>query len=435
MHTPGRNHGRWMAAALLVGVVALSGCGSSDERADAGKSLRLWHYEGPDSAMGVAWAQAIKEFETSHPGVKVTFEEKGFEQIQKTAPMVLNSAEAPDILEYNKGNATAGLLAKQGLLTDLTDEAAKRGWDKQLSPSLQTTARYDAKGVMGSGGWFGVPNYAEFVEVFYNKDLFAKHHIAVPTTLAEFTTAMDAFVAAGITPLSVGGAEYPAQQIVYQLALSKADRAWVDAYQRYRGPVDFHDPAWTFGATTFADWVGKGYISKKATGVKAEDMGAAFSKGTFPIMVSGSWWFGRFQTEITNFQWGTFLWPGNTMSAGSSGNLWVVPKSSKNKQLAYDFIDITMRKSIQNALGNAGGVPVAADPAAVTDPKAKELISTFDTLAKADGLAFYPDWPAPGYYDVWVSAAQKLIGGTSTPQQALDELAKPYEENRASLGG
>lgn len=438
MHTSQRTASQRTAAllaGLLVGVAALSGCSSSTGDAAAGKTLRLWHYEGPDSAMGVAWAQAIKEFESSHPGVKVQFEEKGFEQIQKTAPMVLNSAEAPDILEYNKGNATAGLLAKQGLLTDLSAEATARGWDKLLSPSLQTTARYDAKGVMGSGGWYGVPNYAEYVEVYYNKDLFAKHGIAVPKTLAEFTAAMDAFVAAGITPLSVGGAEYPAQQIVYQLALSKADRAWVDAYQRYSGPVDFHDAAWTFGATTFADWVRKGYISKKATGVKAEDMGVAFTKGTFPIMVSGSWWYGRFQQEIKGFQWGTFLWPGNTLNAGSSGNLWVVPKTSKNKQLAYDFIDITMRKSTQNALANAGGVPVAADPAAVTDPKSKELITTFDTLAKADGLAFYPDWPAPGYYDVWVSTVQQLIGGSRTPQQALDELAKPYHENRASLGG
>ena len=57
--------------------------------------------------------------------------------------MIINSDEGPDIMEYNKGNATAGLLSSQGLLTDLTAEAEKRGWDKKLSPSLQTTARYD----------------------------------------------------------------------------------------------------------------------------------------------------------------------------------------------------------------------------------------------------------------------------------------------------
>ena len=35
--------------------------------------------------------------------------------------MILNSSEGPDIMEYNKGNATAGLLSTQGLLTDLSE--------------------------------------------------------------------------------------------------------------------------------------------------------------------------------------------------------------------------------------------------------------------------------------------------------------------------
>ncbi|MEV6736876.1 extracellular solute-binding protein [Streptomyces sp. NPDC051104] len=103
------------AAVVLSGSLLLASCGGSDSGSSDGKTLKLWHYEGPDSAMGAAWNEAIKEFEAKHPGVKVKFEEKGFEQIQKTAPMVLNSSDAPDIMEYNKGNATAGLLSKQGL--------------------------------------------------------------------------------------------------------------------------------------------------------------------------------------------------------------------------------------------------------------------------------------------------------------------------------
>jgi raffinose/stachyose/melibiose transport system substrate-binding protein len=107
--------------------------------------------------MGIAWAEAITMFEDAHPGVTVLYEERQFEQMQDTAPMVLNSDEAPDIMEYNKGNATAGLLSSQGLLIDLTAEATARGWDQLISSSLQTTARYDEQGIMGSGNWYGVP--------------------------------------------------------------------------------------------------------------------------------------------------------------------------------------------------------------------------------------------------------------------------------------
>ncbi|MFF0040515.1 ABC transporter substrate-binding protein [Streptomyces mirabilis] len=415
------------AAAALAGSLLLASCGGSDSGSSDGRTLKLWHYEGPDSAMGVAWNEAIKEFEAKHPGVKVKFEEKGFEQIQKTAPMVLNSNDAPDIMEYNKGNATAGLLSKQGLLTDLTAEATQRGWDKKLSAGVRTTSQYDTGGVMGSGKWYGVPNYAEYTMVFYNKDLFKQYGIAEPTTLDQLTAAMDTFVSKGITPLANAGAEYMAQQYLYQLALSKADRSWVDKYELYKGRTDFHDAAWTYAATTFADWVKKGYISKKSTSLKAEDAGVSFIQGKSPILFSGSWWYGRFQTE-NKFDWGTFLWPGSNLTLGSGGNLWVVPKGAKNKDLAYDFIDITMSQKIQNLLGNKGGVPVAADTAAITDPKAKTLIADFNTLSGKDGLAFYPDWPVAGFYDVLVSETQKLITGSEKPDAYLSALQAAYDK-------
>ncbi|HEX2131157.1 MAG TPA: extracellular solute-binding protein [Actinophytocola sp.] len=422
-----------IVAALVAGATVLTACGGDDD-AGAGDVLTLWHYEGPDSAMGVAWAKAIEEFERTHEGVTVEFEEKGFEQIQQNAQMVLNSDEAPDLMEYNKGNATAGLLSRQGLLTDLSAEVAERGWDDLLSPGLQTTCKYDERGVMGGDRWYGVSNYAEYTMVYYNADLFTEHGVPVPATFDELTAAMDAFVRQGVTPLALGGKEYPAQQLLYQLALSRADTEWVRDFQQYTGDVDFHDEAWTYGAETFADWVQRGYVDADAAGIDAESMGTSFMAGEFPMMVSGSWWYGRVQSTVTDFEWGTFLFPGSDLTLGSSGNLWVVPENSPNKELAYDFIDITMSQANQELLGNSGGIPVAADPEAVTDAKSRELIEDYQTLVERDGLAYYPDWPVPGYYDVLVSATQKLINDSAAPHEVLDELADPYEQHVAGLG-
>jgi raffinose/stachyose/melibiose transport system substrate-binding protein len=428
------------AAALVAGVsLALAACGGgSGGNAGGGqatpKVLKLWHYEGADSAMGVAWNEAIKQFKATHPGVEVKFEAKGFEQIRQSANLILNSDDVPDVMEYNKGNASAGLLSKQGLLTDLTSEVTKRGWDKLISPGLQTTARYDADGVMGGDKWYGVPNYAEYVMVFYNKDMFAKQGVQVPTTLAELEAVMGKFVKAGITPLSVGGAEYPAQQIFYELALSRATRSFVDDFELYKNKVNFHGPEFTFAANKFSEWVRKGYIARNSAGIKAQDMGDAFQQGKFPMVILGSWWFGTFASQIKKFKWGTFLFPGNRLHPASSGNIWVVPTKAKAKSLAYDFIDITMKPEIQTLLGNSGGVPVAADPSKITDPNSKELIQNFNTISSQDGLAFYPDWPAPGYYDVLVAGVQELINGTKSPDQVLTEIAKPYNDNLADLG-
>ena len=417
---------------LLAVLIAVAPNLSPRAAAQEGEVFKIWHYESPNGAMGIAWQAAMDKFQEMHPDVTIEFESRGFEEIRQTAPMILNSDEVPDVMEYNKGNATAGFLSQNGLLTDLTDVAVERGWDQILSPGLQTTSRYE-NGIMGSGPWYGVTNYGEYVMVYYNVDMFEEYGVEVPTTLEEFETVMQTFVDAGITPLSLGATEYPAQHVFYQLVLSQADREWVDAFELYQGDVDFHDEAFTFAAEKIVEWTERGFISEDATGIPAEDMGVAFTNGEFPIMVSGSWWYGRFVNEITDFEWGTFLWPGNELHAGSGGNLWVVPANAKNKELAYDFIDITMSPEIQTLMGNEGGIPVNADLEQIEDPKIQELIDNFNRIIEADGFAFYPDWPAPGYYDILVSGVQELIAGTLSPEDALDFLADPYFEYRESV--
>lgn len=427
-------HSRRMAAmaAVVTGGLLLAGCsgGSGDEGGD--DTLTLWHFESETSAMGVAWDEAIRVFE-EETGATVEFEPKGFEQIRSTASQVLNSDEAPDILEYAKGNGTAGLLASQGLLTDITDAVEEYGWDDKLAPALQTTARYSDEGVMGSGPWYGVPNYGEYVTVYYNEDAFAAQGIEVPTTLDEFEAALQTFADAGITPLAEAGLEYPLQQLFYQLALTRADRAWVDDYQLYENEVDWQDDAFTFAADKVKEYVDAGYISPDSAGLKAEDAGVSFISGDAPIFVSGSWWYGRFLDEIDGFEFGTFLFPESDLVPGSAGNMWVVPEASDNAELAYEFIDITMRPEIQALMGNSGGLPVAADTADITDPRSQELIEQFNTVNERDGLAFYPDWPTPTFYDTLVAELQEVVNDTKSPSDALDALGEEYESYAADF--
>ena len=421
---------RWIASAAMIvaaGLV-LAGCSGSDSGSGSDdNTLTLWHYEAETSAMGKAWAEAIKVFE-EETGATVEFEEKSFEQIRQTASQVLNSDEAPDILEYNKGNATAGLLASQGLLTPITDQVEEYGWDDKLAPALQTTARYSDEGVMGSGDWYGVPNYGEYVTMYYNKDAFAEKGLEIPTTMEELETVMAAFKDDGTTPLSEAALEYPLGQLWYQLALQQADRQWVNDYQLYENPVDWQGSEITAATETLLEWVDKGYISPDVTGLKAEDAGVAFISGEAPIFVSGSWWYGRLVDEITDFEFGLFPFPDSDLSLGSGGNMWVVPENAKIKDLAYEFIDITMRPEIQALIGNNGGVPVAADVEDITDEKSQELIAAFNDINEIDGLSFYPDWPTPTFYDSIVAQLQELVNGTKSSTEVQTTLGELYDE-------
>jgi raffinose/stachyose/melibiose transport system substrate-binding protein len=422
--------GAALAFALALG---LSACSSSGAPTEENNTFTVWWFDTPDSAMGIASAHALEEFKKAHPDVQVVFEQKSFEQMQQTGTMVLNSDTAPDVMEFTKGSATAGLAAKSGLLVDLTETAAKRGWNDLMPPSVAAVGHYDERGVLGLGPLYGIPNYGEFVSVYYNKDLFDQHGVKVPATMAEFEAAMDAFVAAGVTPLSVAGAEYGANHLWYQLALTKADRPWVNNFQLFEGDVDFHDEAWTFAAQTMLDWQEKGYFSKDATGLKATDMLTEFTTGQNPMMVSGTWFDGQL-SAATDLNWSKFSFPGADYISGSGGNIWVVPERSTQKELAEEFINFTLQPDAQMVLANAGAVAVAADPAQVTDPHAQESATMFAGIAESDGLAYYADWPAPGFYDFQVKSLQSLLTGTLSVAQFNDAIAKFYQDYAAQIG-
>jgi raffinose/stachyose/melibiose transport system substrate-binding protein len=431
------------AAVAAIGALTLTACSSDGGDSEAsgsagadgdfsGETLNVLHYEGEDSAMGIAWNKAIEIFE-EETGATVNLQETAFEDLRTSAEQLFDSSDAPDVSEYNKGNATAGQLASIGIINNLDEAYEKYGWGDKLADSIATTAQYSDQGVMGSGSYYGVPNYGEFVFMYYNEDMFADAGIEIPTSIEEIEAAAQQFADAGVTPFAESVQEYPLGQLWYQLALSKADRSFVDNYQLYAGPVDWQGPEISYGTETVADWVDKGFISTDVTGLTAEDAGLQFINGDVPMFYSGSWWYGRFLDDISDFKMGIANWPSTELTPGSGGNMWVVPVGSKQPELAEMFIDITMRPEVQNLLGESGGLPVAAETADITDEDAKALIELFDEVNARDGLAFYPDWPTPDFYGDLNGVLQGLVNGDFTPEQAQTELEGYYEDFVADL--
>jgi len=396
-------------------------------------TLKIWHYEA-DNAMAASWDSAMEEFKAMYPNVTVEFELKTFEQMEETAKMILNSNDVPDVMEINKGNATAGLYSSEGLLTDLTDEAQARGWDEIMGESFQATCRYDDKGTMGLGNLYGVTNYGEFVMVYYNKDMFAEYNLEVPNSLEEFEAVADAFVAEGIVPITMAGLEkWPSQHNWYEMVLYKADREFINNYQFLQGDIDFQGEAFTFGTEKFAEYVEKGYYGPNANGIGYDDANAAFVQGQAPMNITGSWMYGAFMAQIEDFEWGIFLMPGKNFYNGSGGNLWVVPQNAKNKDLAYEFINLTLGKNAQTVMANAGGIPINVDLTQIEDEKVLELNETFSTIVQNDGLGFYSNWPIPGYGDILGSGLQEIIAGTMTPAEFNNAISIPYNEYKESM--
>ncbi len=89
--------------------------------------------------------------------------------------------------------------ARGGLLLDLTDLAAKQGWDKVIDPDLLNYSVID-------GHFYGVPfNMHRSNYIWGNKAIIDRYGGKMPTTWGEFFTMADKMKSDGILPLASGG--------------------------------------------------------------------------------------------------------------------------------------------------------------------------------------------------------------------------------------
>lgn len=418
-------------ALAAAATLALAGCSSkSDSTGDAANAtgdFNVWWYE-KDTAMARTWAAALEELKTNHPNVTVKFELKTWDQIQKAGNAILDSDQAPDLAEWNKGNATAGSASQAGLLTNLDDYAKKYGWDTKLPESALLYGRY-TDGLMGNGSIYGLSTYGEYVSWFYNKDYFAANGLSEPKTVEELDQLLADLKAKGQT-MALGGAGYQIVHLTYALALANADQQWVKDFQFFANPVDFsaNSKQWGYAAAKVAEWKEKGYFDSKVSGISPDDAVAAFQSGKNPLILGGTWLDDGIQKATVGFEWGKFQNPGN-LSVGSAGNLLVIPSKSKQKDLAAEFIDMILSTKYQNMLGNEGGLPLLAETSALTNPVTVKSYAVFDNIVKNDQLGMYPDWPVPGYYETQLAAGTKLLADGDTAAY-LKTLGDFYEQNK-----
>lgn len=429
---------RKIATSVLAAVLALTtlgACGSNGAEDDAHpQSISFWYYDLETTAQTAAWKRAADKF-TKKTGIKVKFEVKSFTQIAQNSSQFLDSNQAPDIMESNRGNGSAGMLSSMELLSDLKPYVRKYGWDKKITKGDASIAKYDDMGIMDGKKWVGLPSYAEYQRVYYNTTMFDKYGIKVPTTMAEFEQACKQFKSHGITPIAADAQEYGVLWLWWSLVGTKANKQFVNDWQLYKHDVNWNAEPLTYATNTIRDWVKKGYISRNATGLKAEDTTNSFIKGNeYPIYQTGTWNQSRFIDQVKNFQWTAAALPDTKMLQGCTGNLLTIPSKAKHKDLAAQLLNYVMDEDNQTGIGNAGGIPLAADLKKVTNVKNQEMIKEYSSYSKKGDLSYYPDYAASNLTDDMSADFQELVNGTKSPQQTLDAIHKSYDEGVVDMG-
>lgn len=349
----------------MIGTVALGGCGylgsGTDDSSAGGATLKiLVHSNHPTDA---AFEKINKMFEEQNPGVKIEFSTAvgtDFDTVKNTRL----TAKDVDITEGSSQGGTLTLPAwvkgqkettwvqslEAGSWTDLTDEP----FMKSFSAGVLDQFAY-------KGRQYAVPTGTTHeTGVFYNKKMFQKYSLKVPTTWGELISVINVLKQHGETPFLIGGKDlWPAVlpgfglvQSLYRDTTALDKGLWGGA-EHLNSPTS--TTLMTRLQTIFAN------TAKNWSGIDYSTVPSRFVAGEAAMVPDGSWEYPAIQTADPNFEFGYFPLPGadeadaNKYLASKLEFSLAIPASSKNQELAKKWLALYASKDVYSDFITSAG--------------------------------------------------------------------------------
>jgi multiple sugar transport system substrate-binding protein len=408
------------AVALLAvtsGVSAASSSHSSRRGEAAPIVLTEEDYYTSGSALD-GWNTLIKEYEKLHPNVTIKRSEIPQDSYIPDVLSQASSGSLPDIVMID--NPYVPELASTGVLTPL--QSLGNLPVKDIAP----TELYDGyyKGVL-----YALPMYTNTNGLFYNKTMFAAHHLTPPKTWAQLEA--DAKL---LTTKSVSGfvtALDPEGDAAYW---SSAPFIWTNAGVDYTAHVN--SPAVVAAVNVFVTMAKDGSMPKAVVepSYNADDV---FDAGKAAMEQSGPWTIAT-KNAVKGLDYGSAELPTRTghqkLLVPTGGETWTIPKtdSSAAAQAAFQYLKWldTPATDVQEAVLQGGLVPtlkaavapaLAKEDAAEMEPFAEELLNGGTPRTLYLGTAFDSVSTTVG------NAIDAAVVGTATTEQALTSIVSTVQ--------
>ncbi len=189
---------KWLSVAIasttMVGVLGAGGVAAASSSSPV--TIQYWTND-----TNPVEAQIVSAFEKTHPDIKVQLTAYATADYLAAMATAASNRSLPDVFFEGLGDTLAHQYEDAGLVMNLTPYADQQHWASKFSPLSIKLLTYENK-------WWEEPLYNIALGIFYRKDIFAKLHISVPTTFAEFASDLAVIKKAGYTPMSVGGETY-----------------------------------------------------------------------------------------------------------------------------------------------------------------------------------------------------------------------------------
>jgi multiple sugar transport system substrate-binding protein len=349
---------RRIGATVIIAAIMLPSVGAVNaEHSKAGTTVSIWNDKS-------TW----KPFYTTEGAASLKAVGVGLKPVEYADTTTYQAAvrtagrtsKAPDLFTWWSGYQMVDIV-NAGVAADVSAL-----WDKNkaaYAPGLRAAFTFNGK-------TYGIPENLAYWEVIYNKHVFAKYHLTVPTTWAQFQTINKTLHDNGVTPLAatVDG-QWPAFIYFGELLVRSNPTAYLNLMA---GKIKYTNPAVVSAMKVWGSMISAGDFTDPGA-VKFGTSGSnnllgLFTQGKVGMVEMGSW----YEPTLTSaglkpgVDYGAFIMPNINPAAGKNvifetGPI-VVSAHGKNQAPAMKAADYFMSQAGQQAWTNATGfIPARSD--------------------------------------------------------------------------
>lgn len=411
---------------LLAAVIAFSlpACSSSSGSNTAGGSSKAegnvkvikFMHRFPDEPFNSYIDKKVKEYESSHPGIKIQVTSAQNDAYKEKIKVVIGTDNGPDVFYSWVGEFTNRFI-RQGLIYDLTSAYnSDKDWNSKMIKSQMDCYYTDGK-------LYGAPFRLDGKTFFYNKDIFKKLNLSTPTTWDDFIAVCKKLKENNITPIAYGNQDkWPSAHYIGALNAAMVPS---DVRKKDFDPKTgtFTDPNYVKALDYYKQLIP--YFNDSVNGTKHDISRALFTSGKAAMFFGELVEIPYVDQENSKLNYGMFAFPNIPGGSGDQGLLVGAPEgfvmSSKCK---YPKETIDFLKYITTCKDEASSIGWFNGSLGQTDGLNNEhLKDAYNVIVKAKGLE---NWLDSNLYSTvcneYLSAVSDFTNGDISSQQAMGKI-------------
>ncbi len=419
----------WIVVLLFTAFIFACGTKQNvSKEGDEKVTIRYMRWGVPEELE--AEKELIKIFNDTNPNIEIKLEVTAWLEYWRKLQAQLGAHSAPDV--FLMGGEYLYDFIDKDVLVDLTDKIEKDNFDlSQYFSNPINIFRY-------KDGLWGLPRDCNTSAIFYNKTLFEKEGIPLPT---DDWTWEDFLNAAKKATKDIDN-DGRIDQWGYVISHSSAEVWWApfiwqnggEILNKERTKCLIDQPEAIEAVQFMVDLIHKYKVAPTLADLAAygSTVDNFFLTGNLAMQSSGSWMLRLFR-KIEKFEWDIVPPPkGKIKSASVNGLANVIYKESKHQQEAWQFVKFLSSEVYQENLAKSGTSIPALKKVAFSDAflksheHPKNIKILLDQLEYAHPMDFTPKYAR--WDDILMKEIELALLGKKTPAEACRDGAEQTNE-------